>query len=174
VKNICLKNLLVPVMAILSGIFFSSCNKQRIVSLKSLLIEMTDRNAITQIPSPWYKLKQFSSYDRESDSVGGKGWFANADYKQFIRVDSSEGRKEYVLFETDGPGAVVRWWMTFAGEGSYNGIMRVYIDNTEKPVLEENVLKLLSGQLLAGEPLSSSVSPETESDRRGHNLHLRW
>ena len=62
--------------------------------------------------------------------------------------------------------------MTFSGEGSYDGKIRVYIDNSEKPVLEENVLKLLSGQLLAGEPLSSSVSPETETDKRGHNLYL--
>jgi len=133
---------------------------------------MTDRKILTQIPSPWYNLKQFSSYDRKSDTVGGRGWFANADYTQFIGVDSSGGRKEYILFNTDGPGAVVRWWMTFAGEGSYNGTIRVYIDNVENPVLEENVLKLLSGQLLAGEPLSSSVSPETDLDRRGHNLYL--
>jgi hypothetical protein len=151
---------------------FSSCNRQQVVSLKSLLTEMTDRNRITQLPSPWYNLKQFSSYDRKSDSVGGKGWFANADYTQFIGIDSSAGRKEYILYDADGPGAVVRWWMTFAGEGSYNGIIRVYIDNGKLPVLEDNVLKLLSGQLLAGEPLSSSVSPETDLNRRGHNLYL--
>ena len=133
---------------------------------------MTDRNKITHLPSPWYNLKQFSSYDRKTDTVGGKGWFANADYTQFIDIDSSAGRKEYILFDADGPGAVVRWWMTFAGEGSYSGIIRVYIDNNNTPVLEENVLKLLSGQLLAGEPLSSSVSPDTDPDMRGHNLYL--
>lgn len=133
---------------------------------------MTDRKSISLYPSPYYNLKQFSSYDRKTDSVGGKGWFANDDYTQFLAIDSANGRKEYVMFDTDGPGAVVRWWMTFAGEGSYDGTIRVYIDSEKKPVLEDNVLKLLSGQLLAGEPLSSSVSPETDPDKRGHNLYL--
>jgi hypothetical protein len=149
-----------------------SCKKHKIVSLKSLLIEMTDRNSLTFFPSPAYNLKQFSSYDRKSDSVGGKNWFANDDYTQFITVDSSKGIKEYVLFDSDGPGAVVRWWMTFAGGGLEKGIIRVYIDNNKIPVIEDSVMRVLSGYLLAGEPLSSSVSPETESGRRGHNLYL--
>jgi hypothetical protein len=178
-SNTCsfMKNKLVSIMKItvlfvMTGVFLPSCRNREVVSLKSLLIEMTDRKIITQIPSPCYRLKQFSSYDRKTDTVGGKGWFANADYTQFVGVDSSKGRKEYILFDTDGPGAVVRWWMTFAGEGSTDGTIRVYIDGTDSPVLEGNVLKLLSGQLLAGEPLSSSVSPETSIDRRGHNLYL--
>lgn len=133
---------------------------------------MTDRESITHLPSPWYTLKQFSSYDRKSDSTGGKDWFANADYTQFLGVDSLKGRKEYILFDADGPGAVVRWWMTFAGEGGLEGTIRVYIDGAETPVLEENPMKLISGQVLAGEPLSSSVSPLTELERRGHNLYL--
>jgi hypothetical protein len=152
--------------------FFHSCKPQKIVSLKTLLNEMTDRKSLTLYPSPWYKLKQAGSYDRTSDSAGGKGWFANDDYTQFLGIDSTRGMSEYILFNADGPGAIVRWWMTFSGSGSYDGKIRVYIDNAEKPVLEENVLKLLSGQLLAGEPLSSSVSPETDADKRGHNLYL--
>jgi hypothetical protein len=171
-KNILSKILMLSVIALLSMSFLQSCTTRKIVSLKTLLIEMTNRKSISLYPSPWYNLKQFSSYDRKTDTVGGKGWFANDDYTQFLGVDSSVGRKEYILFDTDGPGAVVRWWMTFAGEGSYDGIVRIYLDNSENPVLEENVLKLLSGQLLAGEPLSSSVSPETELDKRGQNLYL--
>ncbi len=170
-KNIC-KLLVIPVSILCAITFLYSCKKERIVSLKSLLIEMTDRKIIAQLPVPWYNLKQFSSYDRKTDSIGGKGWFANDDYTQFLGIDSLAGRKEYILFDKDGPGAVVRWWMTFAGEGSSDGIIRVYIDNNVIPVLEDNVLKLLSGYLLAGEPLSSSVSPETEAERRGHNLYL--
>ncbi|TAL60215.1 MAG: DUF2961 domain-containing protein, partial [Bacteroidetes bacterium] len=163
---------LFPAMVCFSIIFLLSCTGQKIVSLKTLLMGMTDRTGITQTPSPWYKLIQASSYDRKSDKVGGKGWFANDDYTQFSGVDSSKGRKEYILLDSDGPGAIVRWWMTFAGEGSYDGIIRVYIDNTETPVLQENALKLLSGQLLAGEPLSASVSPETDLKMRGHNLYF--
>lgn len=171
-KSPLVKILIIPVTLLFSGMVLISCTERKIISIKSLLIEMTDRKSITELPSPWYKLKQFSSYDRETDSVGGKGWFANADYTQFIGVDSSKGRKEYILFDTDGPGAVVRWWMTFAGEGSYDGTIRIYIDNGKDPVFGDDVLTLISGHLLAGEPLSSSVSPETDLARRGHNLYL--
>lgn len=160
------------IVTIVSVTLIISCSKQKIISLKSLLIEMTDRESITQMPAPSYKLKQSSSYDRKTDTLGGKGWFANDDFTWFTGIDSSAGRKEYILVNSDGPGAIVRWWMTFAGEGSYDGIIRVYIDDSEVPVLEENSLKLLSGGFLAGEPLSSSVSPETDIKMRGHNLYL--
>jgi hypothetical protein len=162
----------VTLITLTTGTFFYSCKPQKIVSLKTLLIEMTDRKSLTLYPSPWYKLKQAGSYDRKSDSTAGQGWFANDDYTQFIGIDTARGVKEYILLDAEGPGAIVRWWMTFSGPGSYDGKIRVYIDNAEKPVLEENVLKLLSGQLLAGAPLSSSVSPETDADKRGHNLYL--
>lgn len=160
------------IIAILLMTIFTSCKEEKVVSIKTLLQEMTDRESITRIPTPWYDLKQFSSYDRKTDTVGGKGWFANADYTQFSGIDSAKGRKEYILFNSDGPGAIVRWWMTFAGTGGSEGTVRVYIDGDEKPVLEENVMKLISGHILSGEPLSSSVSPLTEIDRRGHNLYL--
>jgi len=159
-------------VTIVSVTLMISCSRQKIISLKSLLIEMTDRESITQMPTPSYKLKQSSSYDRKTDTLDGKGWFANDDFTWFPGIDSSVGRKEYILVNSDGPGAIVRWWMTFAGEGSYDGIIRVYIDDSEVPVLEENALKLLSGGFLAGEPLSSSVSPETDIKMRGHNLYL--
>ncbi len=154
------------------GVLLSCCKRERVVSLRSLLIEMTDRESLTRFPEPFYYLKQFSSYDRRSDLDGMSNWFANSDYTHFTGVDSSSGRKEYILFDAGGPGAVVRWWMTFAGEGSSEGIIRIYIDNNPDPVIEDNVLKVLSGQLLAGEPLSSSVSPESEMHQRGHNLYL--
>jgi hypothetical protein len=135
-------------------------------------MEMTDRKSLTLYPQPFFNLKQFSSYDRKSVVAGGEGWFANADYTQFIGVDSTRGVKEYIMFDSDGPGAIVRWWMTFAGKGSYSGVVRIYIDNMEKPVIEDSVLKVISGKLLAGEPLSSSVSKETDLYQRGQNLYL--
>jgi hypothetical protein len=153
-------------------ISLASCNRQKIVSLKSLLTEMTDRSTLTLYPDPFYKLRQSSSYDRRSVIPDGAGWFSNEDYTQFAGIDSSNGRKEYIMLDTKGPGAIVRWWMTFAGEGSYNGVVRVYVDNMKNPVIEDSVLKVLSGQLLAGEPLSSSVSPRSKLSQRGHNLYL--
>lgn len=164
--------ILLIVSAVLILVQLLSCTGKRVVSLKSLLSEMTDRKSMTLYPDPEYKLLQFSSYDRRTVAKDKDGWFANDDYTQFQGVDSASGRKEYILFDTDGPGTIVRWWMTFAGEGSYDGTVRVYIDKSDKPVVEGNVLKVLSGQLLAGEPLSSSVSPLTEYEKRGHNLYL--
>ncbi|HUS86775.1 MAG TPA: glycoside hydrolase family 172 protein [Bacteroidales bacterium] len=168
IKN-CARNVLV---ILLSLFLLGSCQKQNVVSLRSLLLEMSDRHAITYFPNPDYMIEQFSSYDRRSVSPDEEGWYANADYTQFIRTEENNGRKEYVLFDHEGPGAIVRWWMTFAGEGSYDGTLRIYIDDNDQPVIEDNVLKVISGQLLAGEPLSSSVSPETKYEQRGHNLYL--
>jgi len=155
-----------------SFLFLLSCRDEKQVSLKSLLSEMTDRQHLTLYPDPFYTLKQSGSYDRKTVSPNEPGWFANADYTQFDGVDTIEGRKEYVLLDTDGPGAVVRWWMTFAGKGSYNGIVRIYIDNEEIPVVRDSILKVISGHLLCGDPLSSSVSPLTGLYQRGHNLYL--
>lgn len=148
-----------------------SC-KTQVVTLESLLDEMTDRTILTYFPEQNYTLKQFSSYDRKSVSQNNNDWWANADYTQFIREEENEGRREFVLLDTDGPGAIVRYWMTFAGEGAIDGTLRIYIDGVEDPVVEGNVLDILSGTELAPEPLATSVSPETEYERRGHNLYL--
>ncbi|MFT3704462.1 MAG: hypothetical protein QM802_18985 [Agriterribacter sp.] len=60
---------------------------QEVITLKSLLKEMTDFDAVAKYPSPAYNLKQASSYDRKSISPDMPGWFANADFNQFIREE---------------------------------------------------------------------------------------
>lgn len=90
-----------------------SCRNEKIITLRSLLKEMASPESITRFPEPSYNLVQQSSYDRKSIHPDSAGWFANDDYTQFIREEENEGRHEYVMFEADGPGAVVRWWMTF-------------------------------------------------------------
>ncbi len=152
-------------------VVFSSCSKQK-VTLESLLDEMTNRSSLTYFPENSYEIEQFSSYDRKSVSPEEEGWWANADFTQFVREEENDGRREFVMFDADGPGAVVRFWMTFAGQGSTDGILRIYIDGNDQPVIEGNALEILSGGVLAAAPLSASVSPETEYERRGHNLYL--
>ncbi|MBN1984958.1 MAG: DUF2961 domain-containing protein [Prolixibacteraceae bacterium] len=164
-------NRTVFLLGTLISIALFSC-KPKVITLESLLDEMTDRTVVTRFPQQHYTLKQFSSYDRKSVSPDDKDWWANADYTQFIREEENNGRREFVLFDADGPGAVVRFWMTFAGEGAIDGTLRIYIDGNETPVMEGNVLDILSGTQLAPEPLAVSVSPETEYERRGHNLYL--
>jgi len=159
------------IFGIFVSVVFSGCTDKK-VNLEKLLNEMTDRTELTYFPENNYQLKQFSSYDRNSVSPDSLGWFANADYTQFIREEQNAGRREFVLLDADGPGAVVRWWMTFAGEGASKGTLRIYIDRNETPVIEGNVLEILSGSFLAPAPLASSVSPETDYQQRGHNLYL--
>jgi len=161
-----------PLLIILSVLILPSCYRSEPVTFSDLLEEMISRKAITEFPDPAYQLKQFSSYDRGSVSPKDEGWYANEDYTRFLGVDSINKRREFVLFDHAGPGAIVRWWMTFAGEGSYDGLIRIYLDGSDKAFIEDSVLKVLSGHLLTGEPLSSSVSPESDYYRRGHNLYM--
>jgi hypothetical protein len=91
---------------------------------------MTDRNTVTKYPDPFFIVKQFSSYDRHSVSPDSAGWFANHDASWFIRQEHNDGRREFVMFDADGPGAVVRFWMTFGDKDAYTGIIRFYFDNS--------------------------------------------
>ena len=145
------------------------------ITFESLLDEMVDRDCIARLPSPAYTCKQFSSYDRNSTEPGSPTWWANMDRSYFVRIEDNNGRKEHVLMDADGPGAIVRFWATWHGPGGgefSNGTLRVYIDNNAEPVIEGPMADLISGGKLVGEPLSRGVSPETDPRRQGHNLYL--
>lgn len=151
----------------------ASCKESpKDVTLATLLHEMTNRKSLAQFPEREYQTKQFSSYDRKAKARDEDGWYANQDRTNFLRSEETANGKEWVMFESDNPGAIVRWWMTFAGEGAWDGTLRVYIDNSTQPVLEGRALDFMSGGLLARRPLSASVSKTTIHKRRGHNLYL--
>ncbi|MBQ4279755.1 MAG: DUF2961 domain-containing protein [Rikenellaceae bacterium] len=143
------------------------------ITFASLLREMTDRASLAEFPEPFYTVRQFSSYDRASDKAekGSYDWFANWDFSQFLRTEHRDGRREFVMFDADGPGAVVRIWVTVANYND-NGILRFYLDGSETPAIEGEVLSLISGHALVGPPLSTSVSPLTPYKQRGHDLYL--
>jgi len=149
-----------------------SCSRS--VSLESLIREMSSREHLTYFPEEEYKLLQFSSYNRASVSPDQKGWFENSDMSHFIRVEEQTGRREFVMLDSDGPGAIVRWWMTFYK--AQNGILRVYIDHDTTPVMEGAPTKLLSGTLLTGSPLAVSVQAGAPLGEVGrdydHNLYV--
>jgi len=92
------------------------------VSLASLLDEMVRRDRLARWPAPAYTCRQASSYDRDSIAPDKPGWFANWDRSQFVRVDERDGRKEYVMLEVDGPGAIVRIWGTWHGKQGEEGL----------------------------------------------------
>lgn len=136
------------------------------VSLDSLLREMIDRNAIAQLPSPWYTCKQASSYDRKSTGASdAETWFANGDASQYIREETNGGRREWVMMDEAGPGAVVRIW-----SANPKGTLRIYLDGEAEPALTAPMDQLLGGTwsvggVTLGQPLSAERS-------RGWNLYL--
>jgi len=154
-------------------LFFSDTQAQnKIVSLKTLLTSMVDRDALARYPDPYYTTRQFSSFDRDSKKKGKDHWFANWDRSQFIRIEKNRGRTEYVMMDTDGPGAIVRFWMTFAGRDAGQGILRIYFDGEKEPTIKGKALDILSGGALAGMPLSMSEPIKTKYEMRGHSLYL--
>lgn len=144
------------------------------ITIESLLNDMVDRDALAVFPTTNFRLKQSSSYNRASkvpsDTVG---WFNNHDYNKeekpedhnFIRTEEKNGKKEWVLMDHVGPGAIVRTWMPFlsAGEPNTDIVIKIYLDGSDEPVLEGNMLGLLDGTGLIPYPLAhqslrSSVS----------------
>ena len=144
------------------------------VTLNTLLGEMTDRSNLTYFPDKEFTHRQFSSYNRASVSPDSAGWFANQDMSHFIRVEENDGRREFVMFDAEGPGAIVRWWMTFYK--AQDGVIRIYIDNNSSPVAEGRPDELLSGSMLCSYPLSASVQEGAKLGEAGrdydHNFYL--
>jgi len=156
----------------LSGIiYFSSCTTRK-VNIESLLNEMVQRELVPEYPDPYYKTGQFSSYDRATISPDSAGWFANWDRSMFLYIEENGNRKEYVMMDTDGPGTITRFWMTFAGKSDGKGILRIYLDGAEEPVIVGTAFDVLSGNIVSNPPLASSVSEITRYERRGHNLYF--
>ncbi|MDE3742074.1 glycoside hydrolase family 172 protein [Maribacter polysaccharolyticus] len=173
--DLLLKHFKSVIIITISVVMLSSCasaNKEELVSIESLLLEMIDREAISRFPKHDFRLKQESSYNRASKTPNDTvGWFFNEDFNSkkitgnFVRVEENNGEKEWVLMDHKGPGAIVRTWMPFLNpkEPNTTNIIRIYLDGAEEPVLEGNMLGLLNGTGLfpfpfAHKSLRSSVS----------------
>lgn len=111
------------------------------VSVETLIPQMTDLGLLTKVPEPFYTTHQASSYDRASKNPE-EGWFANGDAGKFIRVEGTEGRKEKVMADLRGPGAVVRIW-----SANPAGVVRFYFDGEKEPRLMGKLADLLGGKL---------------------------
>jgi hypothetical protein len=132
------------------------------ISMSSLLDDMTNLAAMAEFPDPPYVTKQFSSYDRASTSPANpQTWFANNDCGNYLRIEDRDGRKEHVMADMRGPGAIVRIWSPNPG-----GMLRIYIDGVAKPALEAPMTDLLSGKHpLLPPPIAVGLS-------QGWNLYL--
>jgi hypothetical protein len=115
-----------------------------VVDTNSLLREMVDFENLTRRPAPYYTTAQASSYDRRSTTTENQtteGWFANGDWGKYIRTEQRDGRREYVMADLTGPGAVVRIW-----SANPFGTIRFYFDGESTPRLEAKTRDLLTGK----------------------------
>lgn len=142
---------------------------QQMVTLPSLLTEMTDFTAVAKFPSPVYTEKQASSYDRKSVSPDKPGWFANNDHDQFIREENKDNHIEYVMLDADGPGAVVRFWLTTVVKP---GTLRFYFDNEKKASLEVPSFDMMKAGLNLGPALLNPHSSYEPEGKGGNTLYL--
>jgi hypothetical protein len=120
------------------------------VTLRSLLDEQADLASLTRLPLPAFTQMQASSYNRASVRRGEPGWFADSDGIGFVRVDESNGRKEWVAMEYEGPGCLTRLWApNFYRDLSVNDmpVVRIYLDGNPTPVIEERWIPLLTNAL---------------------------
>ena len=141
-----------------------------VVSLDSLLAEMLDVAAPARWPQPQYTCRQASSYDRASIAPDQPGWFANNDQNQFIRTESTHGRSEQVMLDAEGPGCLVRFWLTT--DHNKQGTLRIYLDGAADPALAFPAYDLLSGDLGIGPPLAQPHPGYRPDGNGGNNLYL--
>ena len=120
------------------------------VTLASLLDEMTDRTVVARWPEREYRSLQASSYNRASVARDQPGWFADQDGLGFIRTETNNGRDEWVLMEHDGPGCITRMWTPYFYYGLDDRVgpnLRIYLDGNAQPVIDENMIALLTGRV---------------------------
>lgn len=186
VRSLALRRLL-----LLAGVCLVSLPAVRLsaapVSTGALLEEMTDLSRLASFPEPAYICRQFSSYDPKSKSPADpstEGWFANGDAGHYLRVEDRAGRKEHVMMDAAGPGAVVRIW-----SANPAGTLRIYLDGGESPVLEAPMTDLLGGRVpglprpIAGEyskgwnlylPIPYARHCKITSDQGGFYYHVNY
>jgi hypothetical protein len=133
------------------------------VTLESLLAEMLDCASVARWPDPFYTCVQADSMDRRRVAPDQPDWFVKS-CENFVRVDEVAGRKQHVLMDVAGPGAIVRFFVT--SHCGKPGKLRIYLDGSPTPVLEYRALDLLQGTFNPGTPLMTT-QPCYEANKFG-------
>ncbi len=122
------------------------------VSLESLLEEMLNCDSVARWPEHSFTCKQASSMDPRRKGPDQPDWFVKS-CENFVRVDEAAGRKQHVLMDADGPGAIVRFFVT--SHCGKPGKLRIFLDGSPTPALEYQALDLLQGTFNPGAPLAT-------------------
>lgn len=139
------------------------------LTIPHLLKEMTDFEQVTVFPDPAFTIKQSSSYDRRSIAADKPGWFANGDFNQFIRKETKNEHDEYVMLDAEGPGAIVRFWLTTLAK---EGTMRFYFDNEENASLLIPGFDLMRANFDLGPALLNPHSSYEPNGKGGNTLYF--
>jgi len=131
------------------------------VSIATLLPQMTDLEYLTRRSNPPYTMAQASSYDRASNPGPHQNWFANGDAGQFVRHEVNDGRKEDVMADLKGPGAVVRMW-----SANPQGTIRLYFDDEKVPRIVAPMDDFLTGRV------APFLDPFGYDASSGHDLYF--
>jgi hypothetical protein len=155
-----------------SGGLAASARGGQPVTLPSLVLEMVDRDGLARLPAVPFRCLQASSYDRaQTDPANLNTWFANQDYEQFIRTETNDGRKEWVIMDQRGPGCITRFWIPLHGPKK-DQLIRFYFDGSATPSLTMKINELLSGRGIAKPPFAFVASDEKTTEGVGGNLYL--
>jgi hypothetical protein len=149
---------------VLAASLISSIAKAEVdaIDVKSLLREMVDLKNLAERPEPFFTSAAASSYSRESHK-GGQAWFDNGDVGQYIRTETNEGRKEHVLADLKGPGAITRFW---SANPRIRAVTRFYFDGEKRPRFAVPLAALFTGKT---RPFSRAFSYVSGS---GGNLYF--
>ncbi len=132
------------------------------ITLQSLLAQMIDRDVVARLPEPAFSLKQASSHDQRKNDPGDPAtWHSNNDFGQFLHTETHDGRREWVIMEADGPGAVVRFWTPLLADKDKQ-VIRFYFDGSATPAITANFNALLSGRGLVKPPLAFTAWNEMD------------
>lgn len=108
-----------------------------------------------------FRLGQASSYDRRSRRPGTRDWFANEDWGHYVCEETNEGRREWVMADLKGPGALVHQW-----SANPVGTWRYYFDGETSPRLEISGREFGAGRwFVLGSPMAYVAS-------RGANAYV--
>lgn len=136
------------------------------LSVRAMLGELVDLEQLATAPQPAFRSFLASSYDRRSTTPSEPAtWFANDDWASasrpnFVRLETVGGRREYVLLDVTGPGALVRLW-----SATPTGTLRIYLDGDSTPVIEDRLEDLLSGKATIPRPFAYLAA-------RGYNAYF--
>lgn len=159
----------VPFIIVFIFLSARGASGQAKVTVASLLKELISYDAAAQWPAFPYTAKQASSYDRRSVSPDSAGWYANADQGQYIRKEQKGGHEEWVMMDADGPGAIVRFWLTTFKR---NGTIRIYFDHQNIASIEIPAYDLMKIGLPLGRGLLLPHSSYQPLEKGGSTLYL--